>query len=118
LQCDSCHNTTAWTPVRFTHNTPNYPGDHASRPTCIRCHTANSSVVNWKYAAYKPDCAGCHAGDFKSDPHKKHENPDVKYTVGELRNCAGSCHVYTDSSLTTIKDRRSGEHSVNRTNWD
>jgi hypothetical protein len=30
--------------------------------------------------------------------------------VDELRDCAGSCHFYTDSSLTTIKDRRNSEH--------
>jgi hypothetical protein len=24
------------------------------------------------------------------------------YTVGELANCSGACHVYSDASLTTI----------------
>jgi len=65
-------------------------------------------------AAYQPACAGCHAGDFKPGAHKKYENPDTPYTVSELRDCTGACHVYTDSSLTTIKDSRPGpEHRVN-----
>jgi len=29
-----------------------------------------------------------------------------------LRDCAGSCHIYSDATLTTIKERRSGEHRV------
>ena len=35
------------------------------------------------------------------------------YTVSELRDCTGSCHVYTDSSMTTIKENRPGpEHRI------
>jgi hypothetical protein len=61
--------------------------------------------------AYKPDCAGCHSNQYKSDPHTKYGN--VKYTVGELRNCSGACHVYTSSTLTTISKSRPGpQHRV------
>jgi len=67
--------------------------------------------VNWSAPAYVPDCAACHANDFKQGPHKKYENPDTFYSVSELRDCSGSCHLYTDSGLTTIKNRRPGpEH--------
>jgi hypothetical protein len=41
----------------------------------------------------------------------------VRYTVGELRDCTGSCHVYTDATLTTIRERRSGEHRVSAGEW-
>jgi hypothetical protein len=74
-------------------------------------------VVLWRNAAYKPACAGCHAGTFKPDKHKKVSNPTILYTVSELRNCVGSCHEYTNSSLTTIKTTRSGKHSPSRGGW-
>jgi hypothetical protein len=112
--CSYCHDANLWIPIAFRHASPGYPGDHRQQLACTACHGGNSEVVTWSSAAYQPDCAGCHAGDFKSGPHKKYENPDVRYTVGELRNCSGACHVYTDSSLTTIKDSRPGpEHRVN-----
>jgi hypothetical protein len=30
--------------------------------------------------------------------------------VAELKDCSGSCHVYTNSTFTTILRSRSGEH--------
>ena len=46
-----------------------------------------------------------------------YENPDHSYIVSELCDCPDACHVYTDSTLTTYKSRRSGpEHRV--TNGD
>jgi hypothetical protein len=117
LECNECHSTAAWQPIQFSHSSPNYPGDHAGQLDCNACHLANAQNVLWAFGGYQPDCAGCHADDFKPDPHKKHENPDVRYTVGELRDCTGACHVYTDSTLTTIKKSRSGEHRVNQGDW-
>ena len=102
----------------FSHQSMGYPGDHRQNLACVDCHGGNSEVVTWSSPAYQPDCAGCHAGDYKTDPHKKHENPDVKYTVSELRDCSGSCHIYTDSSLTVIKKIRNGEHRVSDGGFD
>ncbi len=49
--------------------------------------------------------------DYESGPHTKYGN--VKYTVSELRNCSGACHIYTDSTLTTISRSRPGpQHRV------
>ncbi len=116
--CDTCHSTDFWSPDIFAHTSPGYPGDHAGNLQCRDCHRANSEAVTWTAPAYQPDCAGCHAGDFRSGPHKKHENPDVRYTVGELRDCTGACHVYTDSTLSNISKFRPGpEHSVRRRDW-
>jgi hypothetical protein len=116
--CDDCHSTEFWTPDLFTHTSPFYPGDHAGNLPCTACHTSNTEVVTWTTPAYAPDCAGCHANDFRPGPHKKHENPDVSYSVAELTDCTGACHTYTDSSLTTIKDFRPGpEHRVNSGDW-
>jgi hypothetical protein len=108
--CVDCHTTARWTPSTFRHASATYP-DHGARLTCIQCHTANSQAVAWRNPAYAPDCAGCHAGNYKPGSHKKYETPaTVFYTVGELRDCAGACHVYTDSTLTAIKTRRNSHH--------
>jgi hypothetical protein len=107
--CDSCHRTTAWTPVTYAHVTPFYK-PHAAGVTCASCHTTRNEVIAWRFAAYKPDCAGCHAADFKPDPHKKIDTPKLLYTVAELKDCAGSCHVYTDATMTTILKSRTSKH--------
>jgi len=78
--------------------------------TCASCHQTNSEVIAWRFAAYKPDCAGCHASTFQPTKHKKVDSPAIFYTVAELKNCAGSCHEYTNSSFTTILRTRTGEH--------
>jgi hypothetical protein len=108
----------AWTPIRFTHTSAAYPGDHRASVTCLNCHTTNSQTATWTSATYKPDCAGCHANRFKPGPHKKYETPTtVTYTVSELRDCSGACHVYTDSSLTTIKTNRNSHHRPSDGGW-
>ncbi len=94
----------------FRHSSAGYPGEHRRQLDCIDCHTNNREQLAWPFAAYRPDCAGCHAADYRTGPHKKYQ--DVKYTVAELRDCTGSCHVYEDSSLTVIKDNRTNEHRV------
>jgi hypothetical protein len=110
--CDACHGTTAWRPaLSYNHVSALFPGRHNSSVTCTDCHVGNSETVTWPYAAYQPDCAGCHAARFKPDPHKKTETPTtIRYTVAELRNCAGSCHIYTDNTFSTIQKLRSSEH--------
>jgi nitrate/TMAO reductase-like tetraheme cytochrome c subunit len=112
-ECIVCHSTTAWTPLTFTHASSEYPGNHNSRLglTCISCHTTNTDAATWRNATYRPACAGCHANDYESGPHTKVNNVS-KYTVSELRNCAGACHIYTDATLTTIRTTRNGEHRV------
>ena len=85
----------------------------------VSCHTTNAETVVWAFVAYKPDCAGCHANDYRSDPHVKYQSPTtVRYTVGELRNCAGACHIYTDSTMTTIKTTRTGHHHSGDRSFD
>ncbi len=113
-ECNVCHEPRAWFPDSFQHMILAYePLDHRGNLQCTACHQNNAEPVIWPAAAYQPDCAGCHASDFRSGPHKKHENPDVSYTVGELRDCSGACHIYTDSSMTTIKENRPGpEHRI------
>ena len=118
FDCNQCHTTTAWTPNTFKHRVGGgYPGDHRVALTCKSCHTTSTDAATWRTPAYKPDCAGCHSSKFKPDPHTKYGN--VKYTVSELRNCSGACHVYTDSTLTKILKNRAGpEHRITDTKFD
>ncbi|HKC43350.1 MAG TPA: hypothetical protein VKC64_05950 [Burkholderiales bacterium] len=108
--CDTCHRTTAWTPVKaYTHQSPFYR-QHNSGVTCASCHFSNNEAIAWKFAAYKPDCAGCHASRFRPELHRKVESPRVLYTVVELKDCSGSCHEYTNNTFTTVKKPKTGYH--------
>jgi hypothetical protein len=108
--CDTCHRTTAWIPaLTYSHLSPAYR-PHQTGVLCISCHTTNNEVIAWQYAAYRPNCAGCHAGQFKPSEHKKVDTPAVYYTVQELQDCSGSCHIYKDSTLSSIAESRSSHH--------
>lgn len=78
--------------------------------TCRSCHSSNTESATRTFAAYKPDCAGCHASRFKPGSHKKVDSPQILYTVAELKDCSGSRHTYTNSTFTTISKSRSGHH--------
>ncbi len=85
-QCSACHSTSQWKPIEgYSHSSGNFPSGHRSDVKCRDCHAANNDAVSWGWPEYIPDCAGCHAGDFKDGPHKG-------ATVSELRNCGGACH--------------------------
>jgi hypothetical protein len=65
-----------------------------------------------------PDCAGCHAVTFRPGSHPKYTTPaTVNYTINDLRDCAGACHIYTDSTLSKIKTRRDGHHKATNGSW-
>jgi hypothetical protein len=112
-ECNYCHDNNFWTPLLFSHFSAAYPGDHSSPLLCTACHGGNSETVTWPSPQYQPDCASCHADEFEPDHHKIYENPDTFYNLDQLRDCNGACHMYTDSSLTTIEKNRPGpEHRV------
>ncbi|MBQ0757345.1 MAG: hypothetical protein KBT54_09605, partial [Amphritea sp.] len=96
LQCDECHNTTSFVGITFNHSSGSYPGDHGVNLSCIDCHTNNNQALSWPTPTYAPDCAGCHASDFRQDKHEKD-------TLSEVRDCAGSCHE--KSSFHRVTDR-------------
>jgi len=112
----NCHTTTAWIPTtKYTHTSPAYPGTHSRALACTDCHTTNSQTVPYRNAAYAPNCAGCHAANFKPDSHPKYGN--VRYTVAELRDCTGACHEYTDATLSKIKNNNSSHHRVSSSSF-
>lgn len=114
VSCDACHTTTTWANQNtFDHcpgstannnacslNGTKYPGDHrAGRTTCKSCHKQNS-VTPVSYPdqpTYAPDCAGCHAGDFRrKDKHIGGSNG----TVAQNKNCGASgCHRVSASGF-------------------
>ena len=99
-QCNVCHSSSYWIPaLNYDHQSLRYPGDHTgSNPQCIDCHTSNSQTVSWPSSAYVPECAACHAGDYRQD---KHEN----LPISGLIDCAGTCH------------KPDPEHNVRHGDW-
>ena len=85
---------------------------------CNDCHRNNNEVIAFQFPAYQPNCAACHANHFQADEHRKVNSPRIYYTVGELQDCTGSCHIYTDSSFTTIQQLRSSHHRSTDGGWD
>ena len=72
----------------------------------------------WKFPAYKPDCAACHADRFRPQVHTKFLKPvPMYYTAAELKDCTGACHIYTDKTLTKIQTNRTHMHRANGGAW-
>jgi len=90
--CDACHRTTSWAGVRYQHVSPAYR-PHGPNVSCAACHKTNSEAVVWRGAAFKPDCAGCHADRFPPQRHPKGGPGGGLHTIVEMRDCAGSCHL-------------------------
>jgi hypothetical protein len=68
-------------------------------------------VVPYPSAGYKPTCAACHAAKYKPAAHLKFIAPHpMPYALPEVKDCSGACHVYTDATLRTIKERRASRH--------
>jgi hypothetical protein len=115
-ECNACHSTQNWAANEYMHLNNGYPGDHQGNVGCIDCHRNNDENISYPFnytdATGRPTCASCHANDYKEGPHKKSENPDTKYTVSELRDCAGACHVYTNGNFNVIKKRRDNKHNT------
>jgi hypothetical protein len=107
--CATCHSYPDWSVIRFKHASAAYPGDHRAALTCIACHTSNTDQIPYASAANAGTCGGCHAKDFKPDAHPKTIKGD-KYTANELNNCTSSCHVYGDSTLSTVTKSVPGPH--------
>jgi Cytochrome c3 len=117
LPCDTCHRTVAWIPANYRHISPAYV-NHGPNVECASCHSANAQVVGWKFPAFRPGCAGCHVDKFRPTSHPKLERPvKVYYTVAELRDCTGACHIYSDYTQRTILTRQSGRHRSAGGGW-
>jgi predicted CXXCH cytochrome family protein len=107
--CATCHSYPDWSLIRFRHTSAAYPGTHRAALSCASCHTSNTDQVPYPSAANPGTCAGCHAKDFKPAAHPKTiKGPN--YTASELANCSGACHVYSDTTQSTITRSLPGPH--------
>ncbi len=111
LDCSTCHSYPQWSAVVFRHATARYPGNHASALACTACHKGGSDQMTYAAPAYGGRCAGCHAAAFKPAAHPKTLKGQL-YTVSELADCSGACHVYSDASLSTIARSLPTHHRV------
>jgi predicted CXXCH cytochrome family protein len=101
LDCSTCHSYPDWSLMHFRHASAAYPGNHRTALACASCHTSNTEAVPYPAPAYAGTCAGCHAKDFRPAAHPKTVK-GVTYIVSELANCSGACHVYSDTTQSTI----------------
>ncbi|TLZ16906.1 MAG: hypothetical protein E6K34_10770 [Gammaproteobacteria bacterium] len=107
--CATCHSYPDWSLIRFRHTSAAYPGAHRAALSCTSCHTSNTDQVPYPSAANAGTCAGCHAKDFKPAAHPKTVK-GLTYTATELANCSGACHVYSDTTQSTITRSLPGPH--------
>ncbi len=113
--CEKCHTTTAWAPMKsYVHTTTSYKTHSglsmSNKADCLLCHIGNNESISGAphkgNAAYKPDCAWCHATQYKAGSHKKTTTPTTTYyTVAELKNCSGACH-----QINPAKTRNGPQH--------
>ena len=109
LDCATCHSFPDWSLIRFHHTSAAYPGAHRAALSCTSCHTSDTDKVPYPSAANAGTCAGCHAKDFKPAAHPR-TIKGVTYTASELANCSGACHVYSDTTQSTITRSLPGPH--------
>jgi hypothetical protein len=117
VPCETCHRTATWLSANYRHASPAYV-NHGPGVSCRSCHASNAQTVAWKFPSFRPDCASCHVDKYHPMSHPKFQKPvTVYYTVAELRDCRGACHIYADNSQKTIVTRRSGVHQSMGGGW-
>jgi hypothetical protein len=109
IDCARCHSYPDWSAVNFRHVSSAYPTGRHAKLACASCHTTNTDKVPYASPAEAGSCAGCHAKDFKPAAHPKTAK-GVSYTVHELADCTGACHVYSDTTQSTITRSLPGPH--------
>jgi hypothetical protein len=80
--CQQCHNTSAWQPATFDHNSVGFPltNAHADPPrVCLDCHINNS------YNLTTTACVSCHLANYQGA-----KNPD--HVAGGFSQTCQQCH--------------------------
>jgi Cytochrome c3 len=115
--CETCHNTLLWTSVTYRHVSPAYV-NHGPGVDCTGCHAGKTQAVAWKFPAFRLSCAGCHVDRYRPIRHVKLERPvKTYYALSELRDCAGACHVYADSTMRKVVQHNVGRHRPGAGGW-
>ncbi|NUQ82424.1 MAG: hypothetical protein HUU10_12500 [Bacteroidetes bacterium] len=71
--CETCHQTTSWTPATFDHNKTAFPltGGHTTAD-CASCH------INGQYTGLATDCKSCHTPDYNKAVNHQTQGYPVK----------------------------------------
>ena len=94
--CQTCHNTSAWSPATFDHNTfTKFPltGAHVS-VTCTQCH------INGQYAGTPTDCASCHMKDYQGTTNPNHVQAGMPTMCATCHNTASWANATFDHNNT------------------
>jgi hypothetical protein len=94
--CQTCHNTSAWDPTTFNHNTfTNFPltGAHVN-VACTQCH------VNGQFVGTPSDCASCHIKDFNGTTNPNHVQSGFPTTCQQCHNTTSWNTATFDHSTT------------------
>jgi len=82
--CQTCHNTTAWDPTTFDHNTFTkfqLTGGHVGL-ACNLCH------INGQFVGTPTDCASCHMKDFNGTTNPNHVTSGFPTTCQQCHTTA------------------------------
>ncbi len=94
--CQTCHNSSAWDPTTFNHNTfTKFPltGAHAS-VACTQCH------INGQFVGTATDCASCHMKDFNGAMSPNHVQSAFPTTCQQCHNSTSWSGAAFDHSTT------------------
>ena len=94
--CQTCHNSSAWDPTTFNHNTfTKFPltGAHAS-VACTQCH------INGQFVGTATDCASCHMKDFNGAMSPNHVQSAFPTTCQQCHNTTSWSGAAFDHSTT------------------
>jgi hypothetical protein len=94
--CQTCHNTTAWDPATFDHNTfTKFPltGGHVG-VACNLCH------INGQFVGTPTDCASCHMKDFNGTTNPNHVTSGFPTTCQQCHTTASWTAAAFDHSTT------------------
>jgi nitrate/TMAO reductase-like tetraheme cytochrome c subunit len=82
-QCQNCHNTGAWKPANFDHNSTRFPltGAH-QKAECAKCHVGGS------YTKLPTDCWSCHQAKYAASTNPNH-------AAGNFPKECQACHSTT-----------------------
>ena len=109
LDCSTCHSYPDWATWHFLHSSAAFPGQHRAALVCAACHTSNSEQIPWPAPAYAGSCGGCHAARYQPAMHPR-TTDGLLYTIGELHDCTGACHVYSDATQRTVVRSQPGNY--------
>jgi hypothetical protein len=82
--CQQCHNTSAWSPASFDHNSVGFPltGGHANLQ-CSQCH------INNNYNLTSTACVNCHLPDYQKTTNPNHAQTGIPQTCEMCHNING-----------------------------